>query len=170
MTASASNPFAGLGTPPASGDPEGQLHYLRRVVDAFHQTGNPRLKTLRQRLDQALLELARGAERGADPDVLARGFAANVNQLQLQTFDLLTTVVNQARATLRVKLTQPLPPRERAEQEKLQKALGAFSQGLRKTLAAARKPDDAARDEANRLLTEAGQLMEDAGQELSRHG
>ena len=169
MSDAAANPFLGIGAPPAGSDPEAQLSYLKRVVEAFDSTGNPRLKPLRQKLDNAMIELARGSERNLDPEKLAKQFAREVDDLRLQTFELLVTVVNQARATLRVKLHQILPPGERVDTEKLQKALGLFAQGLRKTLAAAKKADPQAKDEGNRLLDEAGKLMVESGQELQGH-
>ncbi|MBI5511775.1 MAG: hypothetical protein HY903_23715 [Deltaproteobacteria bacterium] len=159
MSDAAENPFRGIGAPPQGTDPEPQLAYLRRVVDAFHSTGNPRLRPLRQKLDDALEELARGAAKNLDPEKLAREFGARVTDLRLQTFDLLLTVINQVRATLRVKLQRGMPWSEKIDTEKLQQALGLFSQGLRKTLAAARKADPQAHDEGNKLLEEAGRMM-----------
>ena len=168
MVDSSENPFLNVGAPPAGSDPEEQLTYLRKVVDAFHVTGNPRLRPLRQKLDLALEELARGTERNLDPERLAREFSAEVEELRLQIFELLVTVVNQVRATLRVKLHQSLPPDSRVDTEKLQKALGLFAQGMRKTLTAAKKADPQAREEGNKLLDEAGKLMEESGHELER--
>ena len=170
MTEGAENPFQGIGAPPEGSDPEAQLSYLRRVVDAFHSTGNPRLRPLRQKLDLALADLARGTERNLDPEKLAGQFSAQVDELRLATFELLVTVVNQARATLRVKLHTILPPGQRVDTEKLQKALGVFAQGLRKTLTAAKKADPQARQEGNRLLDEAGKLMDESGHELQGQG
>jgi hypothetical protein len=170
MTEAAENLFQGIGAPPEGQDPEAQLSYLKRVVEAFQATGNPRLKPLRQKLDQALLAVAQGAERNLDPEKLAQQFAREVDELRFQTFELLVTVVNQTRATLRVKLRQALPPEQRVDTEKLQKALGLFAQGLRKTLTAAKKADPQASDEGNRLLDEAGKLMEESGRELQGQG
>ena len=168
MSASPANPFLGVGAPPEGPDPKAQLEYLRRVVDAFHSTGHPRLKPLRQKLDHALEELARGAKRHAAPEKLAREFAQEVAELKLQTYELLVTVVNQARATLRVKLRHILPPEQRIDTEKLQKGLGLFSQGLRKALVGARKQDAAAQAEGKATLAEAAQLMTESGREIER--
>jgi len=161
------NPFVGLGAPPQGSDPEAQLTYLKQVVGAFEQTGNPRVRPLGRKLEEALAQLARDSERGADPEKLARQFSAEVATLRHQAYDLLLTVINQVRATLRVKLQQGVPAPQRADTEKLQKALALFSQALRKTLNAAKKGDTAAQSEADHMLSEAGALLEESGHELA---
>ena len=88
-----SNPFTNLGAPPEGDDPEGQLRYLRQVMDAFSQTDNPRVKPLGRKLDVALEKMAKKSERGADPETLARELHAEVRALSLQTYELLLTVL-----------------------------------------------------------------------------
>jgi hypothetical protein len=160
-----------IGAPPAGDDPEAQVEYLIRVVTAFQATGNPRIKPLRKRLDTMLERLAEGGERLAPEDEegiqeLATELATEVHGLQRQTYDLLLTVINQTRATLRVKLKQGMPPNERVDTEKLQKSLAAFAQGLRKMLVAAKKGDKQAHDEAARELEAAGRLLDETAGEL----
>jgi hypothetical protein len=160
------NPFAQIGAPPVSEDPEAQLSYLKQVVGAFDATGNPRIKPLRHKLEEALEKLARGTERNVDPERLAREFAADVDALRLQTYDLLLIVINQVRATLRVRLKQGISPSDRVDTEKLQKALAVFSQGLRKMLRARKNGDARAEEEAKDILGEAGRALEESGNQL----
>lgn len=158
-----------IGAPPEGDDPEAQVQYLKRVVEAFAATGNPRIRPLRRKLDTMLERLAAGAERATGDQAvesLARAFAVEVSELQRQTYDLLLTVINQTRATLRVKLKQGMPADERVDTEKLQRALAAFAQGLRKMLVAAKKGDKRAHDEAARELEAAGRLLDETADEL----
>ncbi|MEE8409920.1 MAG: hypothetical protein V3T05_09960 [Myxococcota bacterium] len=160
------NPFAGVGDPPAGQDPEAQLTYLRKVVDAFQSTGNPRIRPIKKQLNEALLRLGGASERGVDPEELAKTFAGEVDALRLRTYDLLLTVVNQVRATLRLKLEKGMATTERIDTERLQKALALFSRGLRKTLLATKKRDTKAHDDATQILAEAGQVLEETGHQL----
>jgi hypothetical protein len=164
---SPTNPFMALGAPPAGEDPEAQLTYLKQVVSAFAAAGNPRLKPLGKKLDQAFEHLASGAERGGDPEALARKLHAEVSALQIETYELLLTILNQARGTLRVRLQQGMPPPKRADTEKLQQALGGFAQGLRRFLSARKKGDAQAVREATKAIEEAGKLLAESGQELT---
>ncbi len=161
------NPFLDIGAPPEGEDPEAQVEYLKRVVTAFAATGNPRIKPLRKKLDTMLERLAAGAESARTEDelrTLAQEFAVEINALQRQTYELLVTVINQTRATWRVKLKQGgLPPGEKLDTEVLQKALAAYAQALRKMLAAAKRGDKAAHDAAARELEHAGELVDRAG-------
>lgn len=161
------NPFSGVGDPPEGQDPEAQLTYLRKVVGAFQGTDNPRIRPLKKKLNEALLRLAGGSERGVDPQELAGKFSDEVDALRLQTYDLLLTVVNQVRATLRLKLKKGMAGAERVDTERLQKALALFSQGLRKTLLATKKSDSKAYDAAVQVLAEAGQVLEETGHQLT---
>jgi hypothetical protein len=160
------NPFTALGSAPAGEDAEAQLVYLRQVVTAFAVTGNPRLKPLGRKLDQAFARLAHGAEHGRDPQSLARDLDADVRALQIEVYELLLTILNQTRGTLRVKLQQGMPPPERADTERLQQSLGAFAQGLRRFLAASKKGDKQAVADATKAIEEAGRLLADSGREL----
>jgi len=158
-----------IGAPPEGDDPEAQVQYLVRVVEAFQATGNPRIKPLRKKLDGMLERLAEGAESIESDDeveVLARELAVEINGMQRQTYELLLTVINQTRATLRVKLKRGMPSDERFDTEKLQKSLAAFAQGLRKMLAAAKRGDRQAHDDAAVELELAGKLLDETSQEL----
>lgn len=161
------NPFSGVGDPPEGQDPEEQLTYLRKVVDAFQGTDNPRIRPLKKKLNEALLRLAGGSERDVDPEELANKFAGEVEALRLKTYDLLLTVVNQVRATLRLKLKKGMATTERVDTERLQKALALFSQGLRKTVLATKKSDSKAFDDATQVLAEAGLVLEETGHQLT---
>lgn len=166
MSRQAANPFLDIGAPPEGNDPEAQLSYLKTVVAAFHASGNPRIKPLSRKLDIALEDLARGGQKNDDPTKLAKQFAAQVDALRLQTYDLLLTVINQVRATLRVKLKQGMPPDERVDSEKLQEALGVFAQGLRKLLSSIKKGNSEGLAEGGKLLDDAGKLIRGSGSEL----
>lgn len=163
------NPFADIGELPKGDDPEAQVEYLRSVVDAFHATGNPRIKPLRRKLDAMLARLADGAESAsseAELKALAEEAAGAVADLQRQTYDLLLTVINQTRATLRVRLQQGVPPNERLDAEKLQSSLAGFAQALRKMLSSAKKGDREGHDAAARELEAASRLLDDTAGEL----
>jgi len=166
MPPAAANPFQALPPPPSGNDPAAQVDYLERVVQAFEQAGNPRLAPLKKRLHATLAEVARGAERGDDPEKLAREFAAQVAELRLQTYDLLSVVINQVRATLRVKLQGSLAPPERLDAESLQKGLGEYAQGLRKLILAIKKRDATLEAEAQKLISAANELLSAAGKQL----
>ncbi len=164
---SGDNPFIALGTPPEGDDPEAQLSYLKGVVHAFELSGNARVRPMGRKLEDALARLAAAGQRGGDPEALAREFAGEVNELRQQAYDLLLTVINQVRATLRVKLQQGVPGPQRGDAEKLQQALAAFSQALRKGLVAVKKGDREAQKEADKLVAEASALLGESGRELS---
>ncbi|MBI3179417.1 MAG: hypothetical protein HYZ27_07125 [Deltaproteobacteria bacterium] len=164
---SGANPFIALSTPPEGNDPEEQLNYLKEVVHAFETTGNARVRPLGRKLEDALARLAVAGQRGGDPEKLARQFAQEVSELRLQAYDLLLTVINQVRGTLRVKLQQGMPGPRRGDSERLQKALAAFSQALRKALVAVKKGDRDAQTEADKLVSEASTLLDESGRELA---
>jgi hypothetical protein len=162
------NPFLEIGAPPDGEDAEAQLTYLKRVVAAFESTSNPRIKPLRRKLEEALADLADGAGRGADAESLATQFAGQVDALRAQTYELLLVVINQVRATLRVKLKQGVSPGERVDTERLQKALAFFSQGLRKTLRAQKSGDPDGQREAREMLSDASRALEETGVQLTQ--
>ena len=98
------------------------------------------------------------------------GLSGLANHVTWGTYELLVTVINQTRATLRARLKQGMPPAERLDTEKLQKALGGFAQGLRKMLAAAKKGDKAAHDAAAAELEAAGNLLDETSEEIKQQG
>jgi len=161
-----SNPFTNLGAPPEGDDPEGQLRYLRQVMDAFSQTDNPRVKPLGRKLDVALEKMAKKSERGADPETLARELHAEVRALSLQTYELLLTVINQVRATLRIKLQRGMAGDERLKSEQLQDGLALYAQGLRKLLSAIKKGNQQGQDEGSEMLQRASLQLDAIGQQL----
>ncbi len=140
-----------LAGPPAS-DPESQLAYLKRMVQLFHRAPHPRVKALRRKLDAALIQLVEAAETGRSPAELAEELAGHIDALRSETFELLLTVVNQVRGTLRV--------RAKNSPAELQDGLQLFSQALRKMVAAMRKGDLCGETEAQRQLDEAASLLE----------
>ncbi len=162
------NPFAALPSPPTpSSPPEEQLRYLEGVVEAFRSAGNARIKPLQKQLTLALERLHRGAGRGEDRDVVAMQLADDIAELRVQTFELLLVVVNQVRATLRVKLQRGLAPPERLDVTALNKGLTLYAEGVRQLVVAFKKGDEHAVQSASRALDEASALMKTSGEALS---
>lgn len=161
------NPFAALpSAPAASASPEEQLRYLEGVVEAFRTAGNPRIKPLQKQLTSALERLHRGAERGEDREALAMTLSEDITELRLQTFELLLVVVNQVRATLRVKLQHGLPAPERVDVTELNKSLTLYAEGVRKLVSAFKKNDDASIRVASEALDAACAQMSASGRTL----
>lgn len=159
------NPFQALGPPPEGNEPRSQLLYLQRVMEAFAQTAEPRVAPLKRKLQAAVTRLAQGTEREEEPEQVAARFGAEVARLRLESYELLLTLVNQVRATLRVQLARMMPPDKRIDSELLQKGLGIYAQGLRKLVTALKTDDESKRAEAHTLLDEAGKLLESSAHE-----
>jgi len=161
------NPFRDLGAPPATDAPPAeQLRYLEGVIEGFRNAGSPRIKPLQKQLTDALERLQRGLDRGTAPEEIAAQLSGDVAALRLQTFEILLVVVNQVRATLRVKLQGGLPTPERLDVEALNRGLGLYAQGVRKLVAAFKKNDEQAVRQASEALDEASALMSQSGQTL----
>ena len=144
-------PFSHLGAPPGDEDPRAQIQYMIGVLQAFEDVREPRMKPLRDKLHSAIAEL----EHDDDGKVRER-YAASVQALQIETYDLIVVVVSQVRATLRAQLARGMSKPDRLDTERLQRDLGDFSQAMRKLVAAIKKGDHAKRLEAERLLEAAG--------------
>jgi hypothetical protein len=137
-----------------------QLAWLKRLIEVFHRAQDGRIKTLRRQLDDALVQLALGHEAGTDADELGRDFAARIERLRHDTFDVLLTIVNQVRGTLRAKLQGGMSKTARDEAERLQDGLQLFSKGLRQVLLAAQSGDAAAEAQGSRQLDEAARALD----------
>ncbi len=93
--------FARLGTPPGNDDPAGQLQWLIRCVDSFAEKNDPRVQPLRDKLFLTLGELK--PSMSDDEKALLN---ARLHAVQIETFEVITVVINQIRATLRVQLAR----------------------------------------------------------------
>lgn len=162
------NPFSALGPPPASADPAAHLAYLKGLLDAFAQSTEPRIKPLKEKLESTLQSVARAVERGEATEVVATRFAKELTELRIAVYDLLLTVVNQVRATLRVQVPRSTPEAQRVKMDDLQQALGDFAQGLRKLVAALKKGDVAKQEEAIREVEKAGSSLDSSGHALEK--
>jgi hypothetical protein len=135
------SPLEALRPPAADADPEVRLGFLAALTFALGEAGGPRLAELGRRLAEALRALAAGHARGEEARVLGRRAAAEVRDLELEAYDLLSVVVNQVRATLRVRVEGGLRPAGEVRVDRLQEGLAEVSKGLRKLLGAARRGD-----------------------------
>lgn len=130
-----------LGAPAADATPEQQLAFVAALTQGLGEAGGPRVAELGRRLDEAFRALAAGHARGDEPRALSRRAAAEVRDLELEAYDLLSVVVNQVRATLRVRVESGLRPTGDLRLDRLQEGLAEVSKGLRKLLTAARRGD-----------------------------
>jgi len=149
---------AGAGAP--VNDPQAQIDQIEQVLAVLQEIGHPRIKPIKKKLRRALARVGEGAESGRSEEVIAKQLVADLRELRRATYELLTTVVNQLRGTLRVKKTE-LSPAERGEAERLMNGLGLFAKAMSKMTVATRKDDDAARDRAVEMMNEAHAAMKD---------
>lgn len=145
------NPFANLGAPPESDDPKGQVEYLLHVLQAFGQSTEPRLKPLRAKLYATFEDIK--ANPGPDDE---QKLKARLAMLQIEAYDLLSVLVNQVRATLRVQLGRGMPKPQRVDSEKLQQELANYAQGIRKLISALKTGDQQKRRDAHAILEAVG--------------
>jgi hypothetical protein len=149
------NPFATLGPPPAGDEPRAQLEYMVKVLEAFREAKEPRVKPLRAKLFAAVSAIK---DNPAEADNVQ--FAKRLRMLQLETYDLVMVLVNQIRGTLRVQLKRAMPKAQKLDTERLQSDLGDYAQGLRKLISAMKTGDAGKRMEAQALLEKAGQSLD----------
>lgn len=149
------NPFSTLGPPPAGDDAHAQLTYMVKVLEAFKDAKEPRVKPLRAKLFAAVSAIKDNASEADSAQ-----FQKRLRLLQLETYDLVMVLVNQIRGTLRVQLKRAMPKPQKLDTEKLQADLGDYAQGLRKLIAAMKTGDAAKRMEAQVLLEKAGHRLD----------
>ena len=162
------NPFAAIGAPPEGEDPRQQLLYLQSIVAAFEKTPNPRIKPLQKQLGTAIENLAVSVERGDPPAQIGQRFQRDIRDLRVQTFDLVLVVVNQFRATLRVKLQAGMAPPQRLDMELLQRALGEYAQAVRKMIGAMKKGDAQTAKEAGEMMDRANAMLDQSREQMTQ--
>ncbi len=140
---------------------EKQYEFLIELVQAFKTYEHPRLKPLEDKLRVSLQRVVKSAEASVSPDNLAAQFAEDLADLRLQTFELLLTVMNQVRASMKVALQSGGRLPGRLQMQDLERSLGTFSIGLRKAIHGYKKGDASQNEQANRLLIQALQVLTD---------
>ncbi|MCK5688132.1 hypothetical protein KAI87_02620, partial [Myxococcota bacterium] len=118
------NLFTELASPDEGADHHAHLAYLVSLLEAFEQTGDARIKPMRRKLHTAIIELTEGTEQGLSTEELALKFQKRIADLQVQTYEVLNIVVNQLRATLRMKLKRSPPMVGGVNMQELQDNLG----------------------------------------------
>jgi hypothetical protein len=162
------NPFAAIGAPPETDDVREQLLYLERVLEAFQKTPHPRLKPLRRQLCKAIENLGLAVQRGDPPEEIARRFTDEARDLRRQTYELVLTVVNQFRATLRAKLQAGMAAPQRTDMELLQKGLREYAHAVRTMVSAMRNNDDQAAKAAGAQMELANALLNQSGKQYAQ--
>ncbi|MBC7792651.1 MAG: hypothetical protein H7Z43_03000 [Clostridia bacterium] len=158
---SAANPLDAVGPPPPTDDPHAQAEYLTQVLDAFAAIQEPRIKPLRARLLSALAELHDNEDgKGRERHVAA------MKAVQIDVYELVITIINQIRTTLKVQLGRGMATPARLGMEKLQKQLGDQVRAMLKTVSALKSTDSAKFAEAARLLEEAQRGMQELQEQI----
>lgn len=143
-------------------DPQGQIDQIEQVLVVLEEIGHPRIKPIKKKLRRALARVGEGAQAGRSAEVIAKQLATDLRELRRATYDLLTTVVNQLRGTLRVKKAE-ISVAERDDAERLMHGLGLFAKAMNKMSAASRADNDDARTRALELMNEAHAAMKQPG-------
>ena len=152
------NEFSDIGAVPESNDAHAHLLYLKKVIQAFDKSGHPRIKPMQRKLNQAIKELAVKAKT-KKPDEIAKLFTQRVEELRLQTFSLLQTVVNQVRGTLQTQKTYFSAQDKSQRWEELNESLALFSKGLNQFLKAKKNKNKELEEKALVLIKSASELL-----------
>ena len=152
------NAFADIGASPENNEAHEHLLYLKKVVQAFDKSGHPRIKPMQRKLNQAIKELAVKAKT-KKPDEIAKLFTQRVEELRLQTFSLLQTVVNQVRGTLQTQKTYFSAQDKSQRWEELNESLALFSKGLNQFLKAKKNKNKELEEKALVLIKSASELL-----------
>lgn len=139
-------------------DPQAQIDQIEQVLAVLEEIGHPRIKPIKKKLRRALARVGEGAESGRSEEIIAKQFAADLRELRRATYELLNTVVNQLRGTVRMKKAE-MSPAEREEAERLMNGLGLFARAMQKMISASRKDDERGRTRAVELMNEAHAVM-----------
>ena len=152
------NAFADIGASPENNEAHEHLLYLKKVVQAFDKSGHPRIKPMQRKLNQAIKELATKAKT-KKPDEIAKLFTKRVEELRIQTFSLLQTVVNQVRGTLQTQKAYFAADDKSERWEELNASLALFSKGLNQFLKAKKNNNKELEEKALALIKEASELL-----------
>ena len=131
-------------------------------MQVFESAPHARIKPLQKQLNIAIEHLTRGIQTTGNPESIAKQFVSDVRDLYVQTYEIMSVLVNQFRATLRVKLISGMPPPEQTDVDKLQQALAEYAQALRKMIAARKKGDDEAAKMASGQMERAAEVLKQA--------
>jgi len=156
------NPPAVLSAPPPIGDPQATLEFLKGVAQSFAAAEHPRVKPLQKRLSEAIDHLSRSLQAQERPQEIAARFVTDVRDLYVQTYELISVLVNQFRASLRVKLLAGMPAPDKINVELLQQALSDYAQAVRKMIAAQKKGDATGIRTATEQMARASELVKKA--------
>lgn len=153
------------GPGPAIGDAQAQIDQIEQVVAVVNEIGHPRVKPIKKKLRRALARVGEGAAAGRSEEVIAKQLTADLGELRLATYQLLNTVVNQLRGSMRIKKRE-MSPDERKEAERLINGLGLFARAMHTMIRASRSDDEDTRQRAVELMNEAHAAMKEthAGQ------
>ena len=152
------NAFENVGAPPESKDPKDTLLYLKSVVLAFEKSGHPRIKPMQRKLNQAIKELATKSKT-KKPEEIAKLFNKRTEELRLQTFGLLQTVINQVRGTLATQKKFFSAEDREHRWEELSESLKMFSKGINIFLKAKKAENKELEEKALGLIKEASDLL-----------
>ena len=164
------NPFVELGPSPPDDDPVAQADYLRRLALALEQTGNPRVKPLKKKVNGMVRRFAESAKRGEPPERFAHRFAEEMRELRVMSHEFLLTVVNQVRTTLKTRLQPGSPHAKDVDQLRAQKAFRIYAKALHKLIGAIKRGDSAEERQASDMMRDARDLMRATGEEAMAAG
>ena len=152
------NAFAEIATPPDSDNTHEHLLYLKKIVEAFEKSGHPRIKPMQKKLNQAIKELSLKAKTKT-PEQLSDLFTKRVDELRLQTFTLLQTVVNQVRGTLETQKHFFAAEDKSNRWEELRNSLALFAKGVNQFLKAKKTKNKDLETKAQQLIKEASDIL-----------
>ena len=144
-----------LGPPPDGSNPEAVYAHLEQVLTTLEQCEHPRVRPLKKRIRQALSNAERAAGRGTPEEMVARKLAADGFALQVQTYQLVATVISEFRVRVAKEVAKGVRESERDQAAALQEFLEVFGKATAAMVGAMKRKDAQGAESARQRMAQA---------------